>query len=71
VEKKFVNSLRHIPDHPEYNPNIRQLLHLSYKIAAEYGDIYLDMLEKYSEIISEEVRKNIYERHIRRLFPEV
>jgi hypothetical protein len=66
--EKLVNSLRHIPDHPEYNPNIRQLLHLSYKIAAEYGDIYLDMLEKYSEIISEEVRENIYGRHIRRLF---
>jgi len=66
--EKLVNSLRHIPDHPEYNPNIRQLFHLSYKIAAEYGNIYLDMLEKYSEIISKEVRENIYGRHIRRLF---
>jgi len=66
--EKLVNSLRHIPDHPEYNPNIRQLLHLSYKIAAEYGDKYLDMLEKYSEFISKEVRENIYRRHIRRLF---
>ena len=69
--EKLVNSLRHIPDHPEYNPNIRQLLHLSYKIAAEYGDVYLHMLHKYSEIISEEVRENIYGRHIRRLFPEL
>lgn len=66
--EKFVNSLRHIQDHPEYNPNIRQMLHLSYKIAAEYGDIYLGMLEKYSEIISKEVMENIYGRHIRRLF---
>ena len=57
--------------HTEYNLNIRQLLHLSYKIAAEYGDIYLDMLEKYSEIISEEVRENIYGRHIRWLFWDI
>ncbi len=69
--EKFVNSLRHIPDHPEYNPNIRQLLHLSYKIAAEYGDVYLGKLEKYSNIISKEVWENIYSRHIRRLFWDI
>lgn len=66
--EKLADSIRHIPDHPEYNPHVRQLLHISYKIAAEFGNRYLDMLNKYSEIISEEVRENIYGRHIRRLF---
>lgn len=66
--EKLADSIRHIPDHPEYNPHVRQLLHISYKIAAEFGNRYLDMINKYSEVISEEVRENIYGRHIRRLF---
>lgn len=66
--EKLTDSIRHIPDHPEYNPHVRQLLHISYKIAAEFGNRYLDMINKYSEVISEEVRENIYGRHIRRLF---
>lgn len=42
--KKFANTLRHIPDHPDYNRNFRQLIHVAYKIAAEMGDGYIHML---------------------------
>jgi hypothetical protein len=66
--KKLADTLRHIPDHPDYNPNFRQLIHVGYKIAVEYGDLYTDALKKNKNIVGEQVTKNIYERHIKRLF---
>jgi hypothetical protein len=27
--EKFANTLRHIPGHPDYNPNFRQLIHVA------------------------------------------
>ena len=30
----FANTLRHIPGHPDYNPNFRQLIHVACKVAA-------------------------------------
>jgi hypothetical protein len=68
-KEQFANALRHIPNHPEYNPNMRQLMHVGYKIAAEFGKTYTDMLQKYSAIIGQQVTTNIFERHIKRLFP--
>lgn len=64
---KFANTLRHIPEHPDYNPSFRQLIHVAYKLAAGYGTEYTDALKKHSEIIGEQVRTNILERHIKRL----
>jgi hypothetical protein len=66
--EKFVNSLRHIQTHPDYNPNFRQLIHVAYKIAAEYGNVYIQMLKKYNNIIGQQITENIYQRHIKRLF---
>ena len=65
---KFANTLRHIPDHPDFNSSFRQLLHVGYKIAAEYGTEYTNMLEKYADIIGQQVTENLYDRHIKRLF---
>lgn len=66
--EKFANTLRHIPGHPDYNANFRQLIHVAYKVAAELGDEYYGMLEKYPEIIGQCVEENIYDRHLKRLF---
>lgn len=66
--ERFASTLRHIPGHQHYDPMFRQLIHVGYKVAAEAGDAYLDMLKKYSEIVGEQVEENIYERHIMRLF---
>ncbi len=68
--EKFVNTLRHIQENQDYNPNFRQLIHISYKIAAEMGASFLDLLQQHSEIIGACVEENIYERHIKRLFAE-
>jgi hypothetical protein len=66
--EKLANTLRHIPGHPDYNPHVRQLIHVAYKIAAEYGADYTRALEKNKEIVGRQVTGNLYDRHIKRLF---
>ena len=65
---KYADTLRHIPGHPDYNPNFRQLIHVGYKVASDLGDEYYGNLEKHAEIIGQNVEENIFERHIKRLF---
>ncbi len=66
--EKFANTLRHIPGHPDYNANLRQLIHVGYKIAAEMGNHYINLLEAHSELIGSCVEENLYDRHLKRLF---
>ena len=66
--EKFATTLRNIPGHPNYHPGFRQLIHVGYKVAAELGEAYLAMVRRHSGIVGEQVRTNIYERHILRLF---
>jgi len=66
--EKFANTLRHISGHPDYNPNFRQLIHVSFKVAAEYGSVFTEALEMHKEIVGRQVTENIYDRHIKRLF---
>jgi len=64
----YARTMRHNREDPLYNPSFRQLIHVSYKIAAELGDEYYPALEKHSDVIGEQVIENICERHIKRLF---
>lgn len=66
--EKFANTLRHIPGHPDYNANFRQLIHVGYKLAAEMGTTYTDLLKKHTYVIGKCVEENIYDRHLKRLF---
>lgn len=66
--KKFADSLRHIPGNPDYNPDMRQLIHVAYKLAAERISDYNSLLERNEERVSGCVYENIYDRHICRLF---
>ena len=66
--EKFANTLRHIPGQPDYNANLRQLIHVGYKIASEMGTYYTDLLKANKEVIGQCVEENIYERHLKRLF---
>lgn len=68
TSEKYANTLRHIPGHPDYNPNFRQLIHVGYKVASEMGVKYTDLLKKHADIIGQCVEENIYERHLKRLF---
>ncbi|HSV88582.1 MAG TPA: tagaturonate epimerase family protein, partial [Bacteroidales bacterium] len=66
--QQLANALRHIPGHPEYNPNARQLIHVAFKLAAAEGQKYLDLLAQHSEIVGRQVTENLFERHIKRIF---
>jgi len=65
---QFVNAIRHNPDDPDYNLNLRQLVHVSYKIAAEMGKAFTNQIRQNNEIIGKFVTENIYENHFMRLF---
>ena len=65
---KFVATLRHDPGNPDYNPEFRQLLHVAYKVAAEFGDGFLKMVKNNEEIIGKLVTENIYLNHIKPIF---
>jgi hypothetical protein len=66
--EKFANTLRHIPGNPDYNSNLRQLIHVGYKVAAEMGEKYTGLLVKYADVVGGCVEENIYDRHLKRLF---
>ena len=65
---QFVSALRHDQANPEYNPDLRQLLHVGYKVAARMGERYLRMLDECSGSIARNVTLNLYQRHICPLF---
>jgi tagaturonate epimerase len=66
--EQFVAALRHDPKNSSYNPHLRQLLHVGYKIAAKMGDRYLDALKQNEKFVSKNVTENLYQRHLRPLF---
>ncbi len=65
---QYVAALRHDPKNPAFNPHLRQLLHVGYKMAAKMGPRYLNMLEACEISVSKNVTQNLYERHLVPLF---
>ncbi len=65
---EFSQALQHDLSNTKYNMHFRQLIHVAYKVASEYGVIYTDALVNNKDIIGKCVTDNIYERHIKRLF---
>ena len=61
-------ALRHDQSNPDYNSNLRQLLHVAYKVAAESGSTYLEAVHDHRLIIGRHVTGNLFERHIKPLF---
>jgi len=66
--EQFVAALRHDQRNPAFNSNLRQLLHVGYKVAAKMGNGYLEALEVCQASVSRNVTENLYERHIKPLF---
>ncbi len=64
----YVAALRHDPECPQFNPHLRQLLHVGYKIAARMGERYLHLVEQCEGSIARNVTENLYERHLKPLF---
>lgn len=65
---EFTGALRHDPSSRSFNPHLRQLLHVGYKIAAKKGERYLHALQQFEEPVSRNVTENLYIRHIQPLF---
>lgn len=61
---QYTSALRHDQSNPEFNPDLRQLLHVGYKIAAHMGERYRRLLAEYEPVIARNVTKNLFERHI-------
>ncbi|MBN2667043.1 MAG: hypothetical protein JXR67_11060, partial [Bacteroidales bacterium] len=66
--RKFASSLRHDQSNLDYNPNMRQLVHVAYKLAAHEMDSFYKLLDEHKKVVSQCVFENMYERHIKRLF---
>lgn len=65
---QFASALRHSPSNQQYNASFRQLLHVSFKIAAKMGKRYVDLLEANEAVIAKNVTANLYDRHIAPVF---
>lgn len=66
----YASAVRHDQSNPAYDANVRQLLHVGFKVAAKMGPRYLDALDEHREHVARNVTKNIYERHLKPLFLE-
>jgi hypothetical protein len=68
TSQQYTAALRHDPHSPDYNPSLRQLLHVGFKIAAKMGDHYLNLLEANEPVIAKNVTENLFDRHIAPVF---
>ena len=68
TSEQFTSAVRHDPENPGYNPNVRQLLHVGFKVAAQLGDTYLDALKANRTAVAKCVTENLLERHMKPLF---
>ena len=66
--EQYQNALRHVQSNPEFNSDLRQLLHVGFKVAAKLGPKYLGFLDQFSPTIGKNVTENLYDRHIKPVF---
>jgi hypothetical protein len=65
---QYAEALRHNPSCPAFNPDLRQLLHVGYKVAAKKGERYLKGLQAGRDVIARNVTDNLLARHLQPLF---
>jgi hypothetical protein len=68
TSEQYTSALRHVENDPAYNPSVRQLLHVGFKVAAKMGPRYLKLLEANEAVIAKNVTENLYDRHIAPVF---
>jgi hypothetical protein len=68
TSRQFVDALANEPGTRGYNPSLRQLVHVGYKVAAEMGDRYLAALEANATVVGRRVTDNLLRKHIKPLF---
>ncbi len=66
--QQYFDALNHDPKCSSYNADLRQLLHVSFKIAARMGERFTDAVRENEALIARGVTENLFERHIRPVF---
>ena len=65
---RLTESLTHDSSNGFYNPALRQLIHVAYKLAAERKEEYFRLLDLNKEVTGARVTHNLFENHILRIF---
>lgn len=65
---QYAAAVRHDPKCKEFNPHIRQLLHVGYKLAAKKMDRYLGLIQRSNGHIAHGVTHNLFDRHVKPIF---
>ncbi len=68
TDEKFVAALENTPSNPLFNPHLRQLLHVGYQAAAEFGHEFIAALKNAARVTGPRVTDNIFKRHMKFLF---
>ncbi len=68
TSEQFVRALRHEEGDAAYHPDLRQLLHVGFKVAAKMGARYTEALKRHEAVIARNVTENLFARHIRPIF---
>lgn len=68
TSEQFVAALRHDPFRPAYNPHLRQLLHVAFKVASRKGNRYLELVRANHSVVKRNVTDNLFGRHIMPVF---
>lgn len=66
--EQFTSALRHDQKNPHYNPSLRQLLHVGFKVAAQMGERYTNALKQFEPTIAKNVTENLFDRHLKHVF---
>ena len=65
---RFSRAIIHEQSCPDFNPHVRQLFHVAFKLAAEAGTKFTDLLKQHDEAVGQAVTENLWERHLKPLF---
>jgi len=65
---QYANALRHVESSPDYNPDLRQLLHVGFKVAAGMGKRFTEALRANEQIVGRNVTENLFDRHLQPIF---
>lgn len=64
----LVAALRHVQSDKRFDPGMRQLVHVAFRVAAAMGGRYFETLERHKAAMSRNVTINLWERHLVPLF---
>jgi len=64
---QFAGYLRHDPSCTDFSVDVRQLMHVAFKVAAEMGAEFLGALDAAHEFTGRCVTENLFDRHLRPL----